>query len=147
MGSNPQRSALPRPPAAHGDLAVNPKKFLTELKRRNVYKVAIAYGVVAWLLMQCMLGRGQQNPIRLTQSRTQSATQDSTAAHIRKIANERVPAFITFTPPSTLCPFMDLSEAIWAQTNIRTKSRFPGNGQFRNSHLCGSRQPVFGIAG
>jgi len=31
---------------------VNPTKFLTELKRRNVYKVAIAYGVVAWLLMQ-----------------------------------------------------------------------------------------------
>jgi TolB-like protein/lipoprotein NlpI len=31
---------------------VNPKKFLTELRRRNVYKVAIAYGVVAWLLMQ-----------------------------------------------------------------------------------------------
>src|SRR5215468_12691460 len=26
--------------------------FLTELKRRNVYKVAIAYAVVAWLLMQ-----------------------------------------------------------------------------------------------
>ena len=26
--------------------------FLAELKRRNVYKVAIAYGVVAWLLMQ-----------------------------------------------------------------------------------------------
>jgi adenylate cyclase len=31
---------------------VNPTKFLTELKRRNVYKVAIAYAVVAWLLMQ-----------------------------------------------------------------------------------------------
>jgi TolB-like protein/Flp pilus assembly protein TadD len=31
---------------------VNPPKFLTELKRRNVYKVAIAYGVIAWLLMQ-----------------------------------------------------------------------------------------------
>jgi serine/threonine-protein kinase len=31
---------------------VNPPKFLTELKRRNVYRVAIAYGVVAWLLMQ-----------------------------------------------------------------------------------------------
>jgi hypothetical protein len=27
-------------------------RFFTELKRRNVYKVAIAYGVVAWLLMQ-----------------------------------------------------------------------------------------------
>ena len=26
--------------------------FLAELKRRNVYKVAVAYGVVAWLLMQ-----------------------------------------------------------------------------------------------
>jgi TolB-like protein len=31
---------------------VNPKTFFAELKRRNVYKVAIAYGVVAWLLMQ-----------------------------------------------------------------------------------------------
>jgi TolB-like protein len=28
------------------------KHFFTELKRRNVYKVAIAYAVVAWLLMQ-----------------------------------------------------------------------------------------------
>ena len=26
---------------------VNPKNFFAELKRRNVYKVAIAYGVVA----------------------------------------------------------------------------------------------------
>jgi TolB-like protein/Flp pilus assembly protein TadD len=31
---------------------VNPKNFFTELKRRSVYKVAIAYAVVAWLLMQ-----------------------------------------------------------------------------------------------
>ncbi|HEU5245699.1 MAG TPA: hypothetical protein VFU09_01270, partial [Candidatus Udaeobacter sp.] len=31
---------------------VNAKNFFAELKRRNVYKVAIAYGVVAWLLMQ-----------------------------------------------------------------------------------------------
>ena len=31
---------------------MNPKNILTELKRRNVYKVAIAYCVVAWLLMQ-----------------------------------------------------------------------------------------------
>jgi len=28
------------------------KSFFAELKRRNVYKVAIAYAVVAWLLMQ-----------------------------------------------------------------------------------------------
>jgi len=31
---------------------VNPRNFFSELKRRNVYKVAIAYAVVAWLLMQ-----------------------------------------------------------------------------------------------
>jgi TolB-like protein/Tfp pilus assembly protein PilF len=31
---------------------VNTKNFFGELKRRNVYKVAIAYGVVAWLLIQ-----------------------------------------------------------------------------------------------
>src|SRR5438128_9233353 len=31
---------------------MNPKNFFAELKRRDVYKVAIAYGVVAWLLMQ-----------------------------------------------------------------------------------------------
>jgi len=31
---------------------VNPTNFLTELKRRNVYRAAIAYGVVAWFLTQ-----------------------------------------------------------------------------------------------
>jgi TolB-like protein len=31
---------------------VDPKKFFAELQRRNVYKVAIAYGVVGWLLIQ-----------------------------------------------------------------------------------------------
>src|SRR6266496_1349393 len=31
---------------------MNPKNFFAELKRRNVYKVAIAYAVVSWLLMQ-----------------------------------------------------------------------------------------------
>jgi adenylate cyclase len=31
---------------------MNPKKFLAELKRRNVYKVAVAYAVIAWLLIQ-----------------------------------------------------------------------------------------------
>src|ERR1043166_8311784 len=32
--------------------AVNSKGFFGELKRRNVYKVAITYAVVAWLLIQ-----------------------------------------------------------------------------------------------
>jgi len=31
---------------------VNPRNFFSELKRRNVYKVAVAYAVVAWLLIQ-----------------------------------------------------------------------------------------------
>jgi TolB-like protein len=33
-------------------LAMNLQNFLGELKRRHVYRVAIAYGVVAWLLVQ-----------------------------------------------------------------------------------------------
>jgi len=31
---------------------VNPRSFFGELKRRNVYKVAVAYAVVSWLLIQ-----------------------------------------------------------------------------------------------
>src|SRR6266705_6571035 len=31
---------------------MNPKKFFAELKRRNVYKVAVAYAIVGWLVMQ-----------------------------------------------------------------------------------------------
>jgi hypothetical protein len=31
---------------------VNFKSFFAELKRRNVYKVAVALGVVPWLLIQ-----------------------------------------------------------------------------------------------
>ncbi len=32
--------------------SMNSKTFFAELKRRNVYKVAVAYAVVAWLLIQ-----------------------------------------------------------------------------------------------
>src|ERR1700719_1900341 len=32
--------------------AMNPKNFFAELKRRNVYKVAVAYAVASWLLIQ-----------------------------------------------------------------------------------------------
>ena len=31
---------------------MNPRNFFAELKRRNVYKVAVAYGVVGWLVIQ-----------------------------------------------------------------------------------------------
>ena len=35
-----------------GKKPLNPKNFFAELKRRNVYKVAVAYAVIAWLLIQ-----------------------------------------------------------------------------------------------
>ncbi len=31
---------------------MNPRRFFAELKRRNVYRAAVAYGVVAWFLTQ-----------------------------------------------------------------------------------------------
>jgi len=31
---------------------VNSRNFFGELKRRNVYKVAVAYAIVGWLLVQ-----------------------------------------------------------------------------------------------
>src|SRR4030081_34568 len=31
---------------------MNPASFFAELKRRNVYKVAVAYAVIGWLLVQ-----------------------------------------------------------------------------------------------
>lgn len=31
---------------------MNPNEFFGELKRRNVYKVGVAYAVVGWLLIQ-----------------------------------------------------------------------------------------------
>jgi TolB-like protein len=31
---------------------MNPKNFFAELKRRNIYKVAVAYAIVGWLLVQ-----------------------------------------------------------------------------------------------
>src|SRR6266571_6261363 len=44
-GSRPRRSAVDE----RGRESIN---FFAELKRRNVYKVAVAYAVVAWLLIQ-----------------------------------------------------------------------------------------------
>ncbi len=49
-----RRTALPEThraplPAA---LAMHLRRFFAELKRRNVYKVAVGYGVVGWLVMQ-----------------------------------------------------------------------------------------------
>ncbi len=34
------------------------RPFFHELKLRNVYKVAVAYGVIAWLLIQAVFAAG-----------------------------------------------------------------------------------------
>jgi adenylate cyclase len=47
-----QRRVRPRDERFVKARTVNPKNFFAELRRRNVYKVAIAYGVVAWLVLQ-----------------------------------------------------------------------------------------------
>ncbi len=36
------------------------KSFFAELKRRNVYKVAVAYAVVAWLLIRIATHRSSR---------------------------------------------------------------------------------------
>ncbi len=43
-------SALPK--TLRRETKVNSRNFFAELRRRNVYKAAIAYAVVAWLLLQ-----------------------------------------------------------------------------------------------
>src|SRR5512132_2249186 len=50
MGSFAWRPAFSA--TLRGKETVNPKNFFAELKSRNVYKVGIAYAVIAWLLMQ-----------------------------------------------------------------------------------------------
>ena len=45
-------SEAQRASALEPDKVMNEPNFFAELKRRNVYKVAVAYAVVAWLLMQ-----------------------------------------------------------------------------------------------
>ena len=49
MGSNSERAAISK---TGGRQTVIRPKFFAELKRRNVYKVAVAYAVVGWLVMQ-----------------------------------------------------------------------------------------------
>src|SRR5215510_13140905 len=50
MGSFARRSSIPK--TLRRKAPVNARNFFTELKRRNVYKVAVAYAVVGWLLVQ-----------------------------------------------------------------------------------------------
>src|SRR5215471_20569265 len=50
MGSSARRSSIPK--TLRGKSPVNARNIFAELKRRNVYKVAVAYAVVGWLLIQ-----------------------------------------------------------------------------------------------
>src|ERR1700694_1035714 len=46
------RTPCPIPDRVAKSKSMDPKNFFGELKRRNVYKVAVAYAVVSWLLIQ-----------------------------------------------------------------------------------------------
>src|SRR5207249_2662490 len=48
--SAPERSALPK--TLRRETKVRIDNFFAELRRRNVYKVAVAYAIVGWLLVQ-----------------------------------------------------------------------------------------------
>jgi TolB-like protein/Tfp pilus assembly protein PilF len=50
VGSIAQRSAFPE--TLRREIEVKIDNFFAELKRRNVYRVAVAYAVVAWLVIQ-----------------------------------------------------------------------------------------------
>src|SRR5207248_5462270 len=50
VGPDLQRSAFSK--TLRREIQVKIENFLAELKRRNVYKVAAAYAVVGWLLVQ-----------------------------------------------------------------------------------------------
>src|SRR6266566_2447919 len=51
-GQPHQRRVRPVTSASSRRAEVNRKNIFTELKRRNVYRAAVAYGVVAWFLTQ-----------------------------------------------------------------------------------------------
>src|SRR5437660_5729894 len=51
MGSFAWRSAVSKAFSGASQMSENPS-FFSELKRRNVYKVAVAYAVVGWVIAQ-----------------------------------------------------------------------------------------------
>jgi hypothetical protein len=50
VGPIAQRSRIPK--TLRGETELNTHNFFAELKRRNVYKVAVAYAVVGWVIAQ-----------------------------------------------------------------------------------------------
>ena len=51
-GDNSKLAALAHEFTVWQSKAMNPRGFFGELRRRSVYKVAVAYVVVAWFLIQ-----------------------------------------------------------------------------------------------
>jgi hypothetical protein len=71
---------------------VNFRSFFAELKRPNVYKVATAYGLIAWLLMQIatqVFSFLEINTLTYPDSRPDTVTDSSACAS----------ASSTYTPP------------------------------------------------
>src|ERR1044072_1910542 len=51
-GTGGSRETSTGKPERVGEQGREPISFFAELKRRNVYRVAVAYGVVGWLVIQ-----------------------------------------------------------------------------------------------
>jgi len=62
MGSDSQRSPLSETPDRD---PVNLPRFFAELRRRNVYKVGVAYAVVGWLLVQQVFWKPMNTYLRV----------------------------------------------------------------------------------
>ena len=73
---------------------MNPHNFFAELKRRNVYKVAVAYAIVGWLLIQIATQvfpplsslRKESNARKISTHSTRAQGKFFPAEAVRKIA-------------------------------------------------------------
>jgi hypothetical protein len=88
------------------NLRVNPKTFFGELKQRNVYKVAIAYSAVAWLLMQVRDNRAKQFQNALEQSKLCASNFGVQSQHAMHSLRKGKEMAITVMSQFPGCPFL-----------------------------------------
>jgi TolB-like protein len=67
---------------------MNLEKFFTELKRRNVYKVAAAYAVVAWLISRTSTQQYQSKPGNLSEIAKQLGVANILEDSVQKVADQ-----------------------------------------------------------
>jgi hypothetical protein len=85
---------------------VNARNFFAELKRRNIYKVAIAYSVAAWLLMQVRDNRAKQFQNALEQSKLCAGDLVIQSQHAMHSLRKGKEMAITVMSQFPGCPFL-----------------------------------------